>query len=91
MSAGMGGESGGRTGSGRATREDYSGGVAAGGPSAENGLPEKVVVVTPLELQFGQLVVGLLVAVRSILGLRAVVRGLELVLMGVGGAKYIEI
>ena len=55
----------------------------------EKGLPEQVVVVAPRELRFGQLVVGLLVAVRSALGLGAVVGGLEPVLAGVGGPKHI--
>ena len=47
-----------------------------------------MVVVAPLELQFGQLVVGLLVAVWSALSLGAVVGGLEPVLTGVGGPKH---
>ena len=55
----------------------------------QKGLLEQVVVVAPRELRFGQLVVGLLVAVRSALGLGAMVGGLEPVLAGVGGPKHI--
>ena len=55
----------------------------------EKGLLEQAVVVAPRELQFGRLVVELLVAVRSTLSLGAVVGGLEQVLAGVGGSTHI--